>query len=433
MKEPIIIKDLRFILTMDPEKGIIENGSVRIEGDQIEKVGKVEKERGDELIDGRGHILIPGLINCHTHSSMIALRGLNDDAPLNEWLESMWEVEDGLTDKTAEMASEAAFLEMIRSGTTSCLDMYEAFDAAKASRRVGIRMANGPALISRFADAEERLKGTEKFAKDHLDDPLVIPVVNLHSIYTNDEETTIKAAELSRKLDIPLHSHCSETRKEVFENKRERGRLAVEELDHCGALWDKTILAHLGWTSSWEFNRIADRGSSVIHCPSSNQKLGTGGFFPFRDTREKGIKVGLGTDSAASNNSLDMFREMRQMALVQKGQYWEPTAANANDALRCATTNGSEILGLNGGAIEEGRIADLALISPGMPLLPLRIENLESALVYSGTGMNVDLTMVNGDIVYREGGLRDGSPIEERYAELLEKVSSDLFDITDQT
>lgn len=425
MNEPTVFENVRFIHTMDE---IIENGSVRVENGIIESLGKdAKKQRGDEVIDGTGHILMPGLVNGHTHSSMIALRGLNDDAALHDWLESMWEVEDNLTGVTAERASEAAFLEMIRSGTTACLDMYEAFEAVKASGRVGLRMANGPALISRFASAEERLGDTERFAREYSDDPLVIPVVNLHSIYTNDGETISRAAELSRKLGIPLHTHCSETRREVFENRREQGRLAVEELDHHGALWERSVLVHLGWASSWEFNRIAERGSNVIHCPSSNQKLGTGGFFPYRDAYSKGIRIGLGTDSASSNNSLDMFREMRQMALVQKGQYWDPTAATARDALRSATVNGSEIMGLNGGKISEGREADLIMVRIGAPILPLRKSNLESALVYSGSGMNVDLTMVNGRTVYREGRLPDGNSLEERYAELMNDVSERLF------
>ena len=128
----------------------------------------------------------------------------------------------------------------------------------------------------------------------------------------------------------------------------------VEELDHCGALHDKTAIAHLGWASSWEFNRMVEKGASAVHCPTSNQKLGTGGFFPYKDLKEKGMTIGLGTDSAASNNSLDMFREMRSMALIQKMQYWDPTAGTARDALTCAVKGGNDILGLNGGTLEKG-------------------------------------------------------------------------------
>jgi cytosine/adenosine deaminase-related metal-dependent hydrolase len=425
MKEPIILKDARFILTMEGDR-VLEFSSVRIEEGRISQVGDIENQRGDEIVNCSGSIIMPGLVNSHTHSAMVLLRGLNDDAPLDRWLSSMWEVEGRLTPEMEEMGAELGFMEMIRTGTTACVDMYGAFQSAEAAKRVGIRMANGPPLISVFGSTEERLREARRFINDYRGDDRILPLMNLHSIYTNDAEAMIKAGELSRKENIPLNAHCSETRKEVFENRSRTGRLAVEELDNHGCLWEKTILAHLGWASSWEFNRLKEAGSKLVHCPNSNQKLGTGGFFPYKDLRDKGITVGLGTDGAASNNSLDMFREMKSMALIQKNQYWDPMAGTSRDALLAATVNGYSILGLFGGKIGEGMNADLVVvdIEPGM--MPLRSDNLMSALVYSTTGSAVARTLVGGDLVYDRGYLPDGTGLKERYFEILTEVENDL-------
>lgn len=428
MSEPVFIRNARFVLTMDGEGSILENSSVRIENGMISDVGEIEPMRGDEIIEGGKRILMPGLVNSHTHAAMILLRGLNDDAPLDSWLESMWAVEGRLTPEVEEIGAEMAFLEMIRSGTTACLDMYGAFEAARAAEKVGLRLAAGPPLISVFGSTDDRLDQAGRFLEEFRDHPRIKPVVNLHSIYTNDEDAIKRAADLSRDEDLLLNVHCSETRKEVFENRKERGRLAVEELDKWGALMKNTVLVHLGWASSWEFEMIGRVGASTVHCPNSNQKLGTGGFFPYRDLSRMGVKVGLGTDSAASNNSLDMFREMKAMALLQKGQYWDPTAATALDSLFCATSAGSDILGIDAGRIEKGRAADLVMLNMDHTIMPLRRDNLASAVVYSATGHLVDMTIVNGEILYSGGNLRDGTNIQDRFEELADAVPASLLD-----
>ncbi len=425
MREPILLKGGRFVLTMT-DAGILEKADIRVEEGRITDVGTLKKQRGDEVMDCSNSIIMPGLVNCHTHSSMVALRGLNDDSPLNEWLSSMWEVEGRLTGGTAELASELAFLEMVRSGTTSCLDMYEAFDAARAAERVGIRMRNGPAFLSRFAAPEERFRETERFISEYKGNDRVQPAVNVHSIYTNDKETISRAAEMSKRYDVPFHIHCSETREEAFGCKKEHGKLPIELLDDLGALWEKSLLVHLGWASSWEFRRMQERGASAVHCPSSNLKLGTGGFFPMKDLLAQGLRVGLGTDSAASNNSLDMFREMKEAALVQKGQYWDPAAVKAMDVLKAATVTGNSILGTQGGTIEKGMQADIVMVDIDPVLFPLRKDTLPSALVYSANGHLVRGTMVGGDWVYLDGKTINGSDLLKRYSDLAAKVNEAL-------
>lgn len=426
MKEPTVFKKARYILTMDGNR-ILENTDVRVENGVIDSIGNGIVQRGDNIIDSSGSILMPGLVNSHTHAAMVMLRGLNDDAPLQEWLQSMWEIEGRITPDQETLGAEMGLLEMVRTGTTACLDQYGAEQAVEAAEKVGIRIANGVPLISVWGGAEERLIKARKFIREFKGNDRIIPIVNLHSSYTNDEDTMVKCGEMSREEDVLLHVHCSETRKEVFDNRKHKGRLGVEELDHQGCIWEKSVLVHMGWASSWEFNLVKERGASLVHCPSSNQKLATGGFFPFKDLKKLGVRVGLGTDGAASNNSLDMFREMKEMALVQKGQYWDPLAAGAEDVLECAITSGNGILGLNGGTISLGSNADLCLIGidPGMG--PLRKENLRSNIVYSVTGNNIRTTMVGGDLVFHEGEMMDGQNLNERYRQLSEKINSELY------
>ncbi|MEA3558415.1 MAG: amidohydrolase family protein, partial [Candidatus Thermoplasmatota archaeon] len=225
MTDPIFLKNARFVLSMDEGK-IYENTNIRIEEGSISRIGELDSSRGDEIIDCSGSIVMPGIVNSHTHAAMVLLRGLNDDAPLQEWLESMWAVETKFKPKIEQMGAEMGFLEMIRTGTTACIDMYGADTAAAAASSVGIRLGAGVPLISIFGKTEDRLAAGRKFIDEHRDYDRVIPMVNLHSIYTNDEEAMVKAGELSREKDVLLNVHCSETRKEVFENKRDHGRLA---------------------------------------------------------------------------------------------------------------------------------------------------------------------------------------------------------------
>ncbi len=426
MKEAAVFRNARYVLTMD-EGQILENVDVRVENGLIDEVGAVSKQRGDEVIDCSGSILMPGLVNSHTHAAMVMLRGLNDDAPLDDWLRSMWDLEGRVTPGQETLGAEMGFLEMVRTGTTTCMDQYGAMPGVEAVEKVGLRLANGVPLISVWGGAEERLVKAREFIKKFKAHNRVIPIVNLHSIYTNDEETMIKCGEMSKEEDVPLHVHCSETRSEVFDNRKKKGRLAVEELDHNGCLWEKSVLVHMGWASSWEFQKVKERGASVVHSPSSNQKLATGGFFPFKDLKKMGVTVGLGTDGAASNNSYDMFREMKAMALLQKAQYWDPLAANSQDVLNCAILNGNKILGSNGGTVSPGMNADICVIQIGPGMGPIRKENLLSALVYSVNGNMVKTTMVGGDLVYHNGKTGDGSDLMERYQELALKINEELY------
>lgn len=425
MTEPIYLNNARFIYT-GSKSYVLEDTSIRIENGTISEIGDVQKQRGDEALDCSRSIVMPGLVNSHTHAAMVLLRGLNDDAPLEQWLKSMWAVEAKLTPKLERDGAMMGFMEMIRTGTTACLDMYSGIPSAEAAKDIGIRLGAGTPLISVFGSPEDRLVKAREFIDIYRRDDLIIPVVNLHAIYTNDDDTMRKAGELSNKEDVILNVHCSETRKEVFDNKRDKGRLALEELDEHGVVWEKTVLAHMGWSSSWEFRKVKERGASLAHCPASNQKLATGGFFPYKDLKDMDINIGLGTDGAASNNSLDMFREMRSMALLQKGQYWDPMAATSEDALRCATIGGNRLLNTDGGILEKGMNADLCILDVDPSIMPLRKENLSSALVYSAVGNLVRSTIIGGELVYNDGKLKDDTLLRDRYVDLSKECMQEL-------
>ncbi|MGA1793131.1 MAG: amidohydrolase family protein [Thermoplasmatota archaeon] len=426
MREPVVFRKARFVLTMD-KGGVLENVDVRVQDGKVNAVGPDLSQRGDEIIDCSRSLVMPGLVNSHTHAAMVMFRGLNDDAPLQEWLRSMWALEGKLKPEQELLGAEMGFLEMARTGTTACMDQYGAEVGVKAAGKVGLRLANGVPLITVWGGAKERLVKAREFIREYRGHERIIPIVNLHSIYTNDEETMIECGKISKQEEVILHVHCSETRKEVFDNRRDKGRLGVEELDNNGCLWEKSVLVHMGWAASWEFNLVKERGASLVHCPSSNQKLATGGFFPFKDLKNLGVQVGLGTDGAASNNTLDMFREMKEMALLQKGQYWDPMACTAGDALVSATISGNRILGLNGGKVVPGMNADLCVLDIGPGAGPLRKDNLLSAVVYSMNGNMVRTTMAGGDLIYNGGKMMDGSDLGERYAELSDKVLSELY------
>ncbi|HDD59704.1 MAG TPA: amidohydrolase [Euryarchaeota archaeon] len=419
----MILKGARFVITQDEKRRVLEGADVRIGGDRIREVGRdLKPERGEEVVDLEGRVVLPALINAHNHAPMVLFRGYEDDRPLKEWLQRMWAKEGRLTGRVARAGAKLALLESLSHGIATTLDMYEAEEVAKAALEVGMRVATAPPLISVFAPAEERLKATERFHRNYRGNPYVLPVVNLHSVYTNDEDAIRRAAELSKELNVPLHVHASETREEIYECRKKTGKLPVEYLDSLGAVWERSVLVHLGWVARWEINIMAERGAKAVHCPSSNMKLGTGGFFPYPVFRERGITVGLGTDSAASNNTQDLFREMRMMALIQKHQYWNSSIVTAQDALDVATRGGAEVVGIKAGRIEKGYLADIAVLEITPEMLPLRRENLISNVVYSTTGNLVERVFVGGREVFRRGS----EEFNEKYREAMREAEGFL-------
>ena len=418
--EELLLRRCKFVLVGDgwvlrDVNVVVRDGVIASVGEEVDKSGLV--------LDCSDKVVIPGLVNSHTHAAMTLLRGYCDDAELFGWLKRIWRVEARLTPRIVYLASKLAIYEMLSSGTTAFVDMYfYPEETAKAAEELGIRAALGPPIIEGVGELEGSVARAKSFVKDFGRSRLIVPILNVHSIHACSRETLEAVAELSRELEVKVHIHVSETRREVFECKKKYGLFPVEYLDRLGVLSDRCILVHLGWVTSWEIELIREKGACVVHCPSSNTKLATAGFFPFKEMVRSGIAVGLGTDGPASNNTLDMIREMRMAVLLQRNNYWD-VDVNAADAFRAATLNGGAILGVRVGSVEEGYLADLALLDAySVRLQPLRADNLLSAIVYSASGADVVATVVGGRLVYD----REDEEKIARWREEVRRIAEEL-------
>ncbi|MCD6512964.1 MAG: amidohydrolase [Thermoplasmata archaeon] len=394
----VLIKN-SVIITQNDKREIIE-GDIYIEGGVIVEIGKISTE-ADFVIKDK--LIMPGLINMHTHVPMVLLRGYGDDLPLDEWLTTrIWPAEAKLKKEYIEAGTKLAFLEMISTGTTACNDMYFFEDTiARVAREMGMRCYAGFSILD--FDTPEMKKDmlipeSEKFIKKWQNDELITPVIAPHATYTCSPETLEEVKEIQNKYDVFVHIHCSETRKEVYDIMNRYGARPLEQIDKHGLLGDKTILAHCGWITKEEVKKIAERGGAVVHNPVSNMKLATGGYTPLPELFEAGAVVTLGTDGAASNNKLDMFETMKFASLIHKHHRWDAQVVNAQETIDMATINAAEFLGLNAGSIEEGKIADIIALDMKSPNLQPR-NNLISHIVYAASGMNVSDVIINGRIV----------------------------------
>ena len=393
----ITLKNCRYVVR--DHKVIEENIDILIEGRYIVDIGR-GLGGGDE-IDCREAIVLPGIVNAHTHAAMWIFRGLFDRGELHEWLKNVNKAEEKLTPRIVYLASKIAMLEMLSNGITAFVDMYYfPEETLKAVKETGIRAALGPVLTDEVVEEGESEKLVKSFIEKTKGFSRIKTVVNVRSLYSVSPETIREASKLTQKYDLDIHMHVSETRREIYLCKKRTGLFPVEYLNSLGVLNKRFILAHLGWVTSWELSLIKDKNASIVHCPASDMKLATAGFFPLRESLDFGINVGLGTDGAASNNSLDMFREMKVAVLLQRNNYWR-TDIGERDVFRMAIENGYRILNIKGGVIEKNNVADLVLLDvKDLNLNPLSRRNVLSNIVYSANGNNVIATFVGGEIVY---------------------------------
>jgi len=353
-------------------------------------------------IDGTKKLVLPGLMNTHTHIPMTLFRGYGDDMILGDWLtQRIWPVEAKLDKTAVEIGTTLGLLEMISSGTTSYLDMYFFEETiAQVTEKIGMRGFLGFALIDFDTpefEATELFPQCEQFIRRWKNNPLISPVVAPHSAYSCQPETLQKAHAIATRYQVPLHTHCSETRDEVYDIEKKYGVRPVEQLKKLGLLQKHTSLAHCGWITKNEILDIKNAGVSVSHCPVSNMKIATGGFAPIPELLEAHVPVGLGTDGAASNNTLDMFETMKFCALAHKNHRWDPTILPAQTVFDLATLGGAATLGVQNtlGSLEEGKTADLIMIDMKKPhLTPL--HDPISHLVYAVRGTDVCTTIVHG-------------------------------------
>ncbi len=390
------------ILTQNAKRTQLQ-GDLYIEEETITEISSNPiATEADYKLDGTNKLVMPGLINTHTHLPMTLLRGYADDMLLNKWLEEhIWLIEAKLTKKTIEAGARLGLLEMIASGTTSFLDMYFFEDAIAAiTKNAGLRGFLGFPIIdfgTPECSFEQLFPKAGRFIKAWKNDALITPLIAPHATYTCGPESLQKSKDLADKYGVLIHMHCAETRDEVYDIQKKYGVRPVEQLKKYGLLTKKMILAHCGWITKGEILDIKKGGAKVSHNPVSNMKIGTGGYTPIPELLEAGVPIGLGTDGAASNNVLDMFDTMKFCSLVHKQHRWDPTVLPAQTVVDFATIGGATCLdrGKDLGYLEEGACADLILLDLHKPHL-VPHYNLVSHLVYAAHGSDVSTTIVNG-------------------------------------
>ena len=400
--EIMLIKDVSIM----KDGGLLRNQNIAIDGGRIAGIGPgVKDESGDgEVIEGSGKLAIPGLVNAHTHLAMTLFRGYADDMELMPWLEEkIWPLEAKLTAEDIHWGVKLGCLEMIRAGITCYNDMYYFMDeTARATKEMGLRAFLSGVLFDMRPDL---IEDAEPFIKRWKNDDLIVPAVGPHAVYTCSEETLSRALDLAERNDVMLHIHLSETRSEVESFEKNCCKSPVEYLDSLGFLSDRVVAAHCVWLSPKDISIIADRGVNVAHCSISNHKLASG-IAPLDQLARAGANICLGTDGASSNNSINLFHEMKTTAIAQKCAHSRPDLFRAGEVWRMATENAYAAFGLDLG-LRPRALADLALIDLRKPwFFPLTDDNIVSHLVYSAQG-GVDTTIVGGKVLM-EGGVIPG-------------------------
>jgi 5-methylthioadenosine/S-adenosylhomocysteine deaminase len=388
--------------------------AVRVEEDRIVAVGAdVEPADGDEVLDAAGMALVPGLVNGHTHAAMTLMRGYGGDLPLMQWLQDrIFPIEAKLTADDVYWGTRLACVEMIRSGTVRFWDMYWQPEAvARAVQDAGIRASVALPLVDGLdAGKSDALRADAERSLDALADagPRITPTLGPHSIYLVSEKSLHWIAELSSDRDLRVHIHFSETEGEVQDCVAAHGVRPAPYLDRIGLLTPRTLLAHGVWLDDDELALVGERGATIVTNPVSNLKLAVGRVFPYAKARHEGIPVGLGTDGASSNNSLDLFQDMKHLALVQKHAERDPAAMPATEAWAVATGQRAPVLG-QPGRLEAGEPADFLLVPSDAP--ELTPGDLIANLVYAAAGSVVDTTVVAGQVLMRGGEIGDEAEV----------------------
>jgi 5-methylthioadenosine/S-adenosylhomocysteine deaminase len=357
---------------------------------------------GEETLDAAGAILVPPLVNGHTHAAMTLFRGSGGDLPLMPWLEErIWPVEAKLDPEDVYWGTRLACLEMIRSGTSRFWDMYWHPEAtARAVADAGMRASLG----APFFDKGRDVAAMQAEAVEHLDalsafGGLVDPALAPHSIYMVSEESLRFIAELSAERGAPVQIHLSETKPEVDDCIGEHGRRPAAYLDDLGLLSERAVLAHGVWLDDEELDLIAARGATVVSNPAANMKLAVGKVFDYPSARAAGVRVGLGTDGAGSNDSLDLLADLKLFALAQRHAAADATAISVDDAWAVATGAKAPLLGAT--PLEPGAPADFVLLDPHAPELAIGEQTAD--LVYAADRTTVDTVVVAGRVLMRGG------------------------------
>lgn len=403
-----------------------EKTDILIRDNKIEKIAPKIEEKTDKTIDASHMAVAPGFINMHTHSPMTLFRGYADDMELERWLnEKIWPYEAKLTDEMVYWGSKLACLEMIKTGTTCFNDMYMHLNPIlQATEEMGLRAF----LSTVIMDPTFRQTPAESLAQIEKDlslQPNCSDLIQLtlapHAVYTVSEEILRMVADYAKEHKLFIHMHANETEKEVANCVQEHGYSPIHWLDKIGFLGPNVILAHCLWLSDTEINILAEKEVKVVHNPNSNLKLASGYRFKFKELKEKGVCVGLGTDGDSSSNNLDMIDAMKTASLIGKVWRKDPTANTAKEMFHCATMNGGRILNLPIGKIKEGNLADLILIDLNNTAFTPNFH-FTSNMVYAANGYCVDTVICNGKILMENKQVEGEETILQKANEMANKL-----------
>jgi len=402
------------LITMNSDFDIIDDGVVCIKNDKLAKIGPRKNwatlPEGEKIIDARGGIILPGLVNTHTHLPMALFRGMADDLPLSKWLnEFIFPAEaNHIHSESVRLGTLISGAEMLLSGTTTCCDGYFYEDhVAAAMNEIGMRAILGQGVIDFPAPGVPKPKDNVNNALKYIQkwenkSPLITPSIFCHSPYTCSEATLIKAKIAADAKGVLFQIHAAETKDEYVSIQTTHHTTPVKYLDKIGVIDQNTLLVHAVWLDDDDIEIIAKRGASVSHNPESNMKLASG-IAPIPALLKAGVTVGLGTDGCASNNNLDLFSEMDTAAKLHKVNAMDPTLMDAATVLKMATIAGARSLGLQDitGSLEIGKKADVIIIDTHKPHL-VPVYNPVSHIVYSAQGSDVQDVIVDGRILIKD-------------------------------
>ena len=409
----ILFKNAR-ILSMQDDKIIF--GELLVENNRIKYIGEKCPTKADKVIDCDGNLLMPGFKNAHAHTAMVFARSASDDLPLLKWLqESIFPMEAKFEKDDIYHLTKCGILEYLAGGITACSDMYFAVpEIVRASEEMGIRNT-----IVATSDKESISLLRERYHNLNKKDSLISYFIGIHAEYTTSKERIMDIAKLANELEAPVALHIGETKSEVQGCVDRYGMTPVKFLDSLGLFNYGGVAYHANYFTDEEIGICKKRNIKIVTCPGSNAKLASG-ICPVAKYQENGLTIGIGTDGAGSNNSLDMFREMYLVSVLQKLSYLDASKMDGFEVLKMATVGSSKVLNLvDADVLKEGKYADIIMIDLKNPAMQ-PLNNIAKNIVYSGSKDIVKMTMINGKILYYDHKYYLDEDVDKIYAKAQE-------------